>query len=105
MTAVAICILILYLISLFIIIIVVKTEKRVDRLETETSEEMKEYNLKPCPFCGGEASLERVRGDDHYSYVYCKKCFCSTKLLACHTQYDCDELVIKMWNRRSGEQI
>lgn len=102
MTAVAIGILALYMIDLLAFIMIVKNEKRIDRLES--SEKAEEYTLKPCPFCGGEAALERVRGDDHYSYVYCKKCHCSTNLLVCSTQYDCDKLVAKMWNKRVGEK-
>ena len=31
--------------------------------------------LKRCPFCGGEATIERLRnGNKEYIYVKCKKC-------------------------------
>lgn len=54
-------------------------------------------NLKPCPFCGGEANVEK-RGD---SYVV--KCFhkdsCYLVGRTLH-KYHIKEAVVKKWNRR-----
>ena len=38
---------------------------------------MSEIKLLPCPFCGGEARLQR-KGKKREYYVICKKCGCRT---------------------------
>ena len=54
--------------------------------------------LKPCPFCGGEASLR----DEPYRYykytVYCTKCGIGT--LAEHIE----SIAIHAWNRRADDE-
>lgn len=61
---------------------------------------MSENNLKPCPFCGGEAKLHKEKLDifgvmrDCYS-VYCTKC-------CCQTQYSGSENeAVRDWNKRT----
>ena len=61
--------------------------------------------LKPCPFCGGEASLsvdtEAVRDTENRLWAYqitCNKCSSTTGL--CWS----DEMAVKEWNRREHEQ-
>lgn len=60
--------------------------------------------LKPCPFCGGEAHLfvnEGVR-------VLCPKCGASTKILidgmtASGVTENATKAVIEAWNRRTNK--
>ena len=73
-----------------------------------TLKEAIEYNeLKPCPFCGGnaeEASLKRKKlfasmrfpYNTHYVYIRCNICGATSKL--CWTV----ENAIEAWNRRYG---
>lgn len=52
--------------------------------------------LKPCPFCGGEARIviRSGGGTDHYQ-AECKECFCKT------TFYIVQEDATVVWNRRA----
>ena len=54
---------------------------------------MTEQKLKPCPFCGGEASIY-VAHDDGY-YVCCDECGCGLPV------YNTEEDAIREWNRRT----
>lgn len=57
--------------------------------------------LKPCPFCGGDAKL--VRREQKYGfypsggtyYIHCKNCLMTTQP-RCKKEY-----VIEAWNRRA----
>ena len=49
--------------------------------------------LKPCPFCGGEASMY-IAYDDGY-YVCCDECGCGLPV------YNTEEEAIEAWNRRT----
>lgn len=60
--------------------------------------------LRPCPFCGGEAKIadvvERIGGRSNgtrWKYVYCRQC------LAQGAQYDWEDRkdMIAAWNRRT----
>lgn len=59
-------------------------------------------NIKPCPFCGGEAVLSnnKVVGGYDYSFVQCKKCGIHTKDYRVSTDYCSSERAINDWNRR-----
>lgn len=57
------------------------------------------YNpeLKPCPFCGGEAQFGIESG---YVKVSCKECGISTKRLSASVEYCAKQLIAETWNRR-----
>ena len=60
--------------------------------------------LKPCPFCGGEATLWGFTEDDGNK---CFKVFCGNGL-SCHVQVSTNNFytmkgAIEAWNRRVGE--
>lgn len=60
-----------------------------------------EEQLKPCPFCGGEAKVLYI--DDlrfHHVVVGCSKCWCEVKkTLGNYEKYDIEK-TIKKWNTR-----
>lgn len=61
---------------------------------------MGEIELKPCPFCGGEArySVIGVHGDG--GVVYCTKCgICTTSALT-GVPYNTYEAATAAWNKR-----
>jgi Lar family restriction alleviation protein len=53
--------------------------------------------LKPCPFCGGEAETIKsfLYGKVTGYAVYCKKCDCELKM------YTSKQNATKAWNRRA----
>ena len=56
--------------------------------------------LKPCPFCGGEATLvEDIYNDQLYNYVICSNDDCNANTGRCDTE---DEAITK-WNKRVSE--
>ena len=59
-----------------------------------------EKQLKPCPFCGGEAKLDHLIKS---SIVWCKDCRASTKSIEFSPEYSSDEKVIEAWNRRVND--
>lgn len=68
---------------------------------------MSEIKLLPCPFCGGEARLQKMSHKRGY-YVICKKCGCKTPYF--QHQYSAKEILqgeaISRWNtRKSMERI
>ena len=57
-------------------------------------------NLKPCPFCGGDAMIVKVEGSSYPYSVQCIDIDCS-----CRTDnFKKYEDAIKSWNKRVGEQ-
>ena len=62
--------------------------------------------LLNCPFCGGEARLQRKKRNLHGYYVICKSCGCRTSFY----QYKYDSLeklreqAIEVWNTRKPMQ-
>jgi Lar family restriction alleviation protein len=54
--------------------------------------------LKPCPFCGGEAALG---GGPDGAFVNCTDCLASTNVL--HPHGDTDDEAIAAWNTRHKE--
>ena len=64
--------------------------------------------LKPCPFCGGEAKIEhsyKFGSTTRYSLVKCQnyECGIEGKWIMESTSYASDERAIKAWNRRANE--
>lgn len=70
--------------------------------------------LKPCPFCGGEAQLEKLSGlclaqgegrNGHKYYVYCSKCFAISNATVDYgqTEEECCRIVRGYWNRRAND--
>lgn len=51
--------------------------------------------LKPCPFCGGEAVLS----GSEYTYVYCKKCGAESHGGKSRAK------TVEQWNRRVGDDL
>lgn len=52
--------------------------------------------LKPCPFCGGEADMDKVI--DGVYMVNCTKCFASS------ATSKSKELVVRHWNRGVNDE-
>lgn len=70
---------------------------------------MNELELRPCPFCGGDAELCKSYGSDepkvYYdtAYVRCTKCHAKTKTVITNGYYNTKTTtrdVINDWNRR-----
>lgn len=60
-------------------------------------------NLKPCPFCGGEAVIS-LNGDKpgyRGTMVMCGNCGARTKFFTISTEYGSTEEAVKAWNTRS----
>lgn len=58
---------------------------------------MKNTELKPCPFCGGKAYIDKVT-DDYPNYVVrCCDCRCSTRWA------QPSDVAAEIWNRRVCE--
>ena len=60
--------------------------------------EQTEQGLKPCPFCGGKASLN---DNSSCSYVCCEKCGATGESFNMSKKYSSDEKATEAWNRRS----
>lgn len=58
--------------------------------------EQKTNELKPCPFCGGKAVLEKMGWPHH---VYCSKC--GAKITSVRHDEDGEQEAIAKWNRRA----
>lgn len=63
-----------------------------------------ESQLKPCPFCGGEAKLVTKNhvGGLISVYATCKNCFSKTKEMIAAADYCANDEITKIWNRRAG---
>ena len=56
--------------------------------------------LKPCPFCGGEAELNHEFMPIEKSYVRCRKCDINGQAFGKAFGYASDDKAIEAWNRR-----
>lgn len=53
--------------------------------------------LKPCPFCGGEARL--IEGEE-WAYIQCTQ-MKMHRAMFCDGDNNCDEEAVEQWNRRT----
>lgn len=60
-----------------------------------------DINLKPCPFCGGEAEM---LSDDEHVWVRCKDCFVELYPFAKNVNYCAKEKAAELWNTRVHEE-
>lgn len=58
----------------------------------------KSTNLKPCPFCGGEAIV--LQNDDGYHYIGCKSAECRGYVFYNYVYYFTKERASEAWNTR-----
>ena len=58
-------------------------------------------DLKPCPFCGGEALLSHDYEGGGASYVRCTKC--GLESIRFLKSFECasDDRAVEFWNRRA----
>lgn len=54
--------------------------------------------LKPCPFCGGDASFDH--DDNGWNWIHCKSCDATTNARV-SAMDDCKPLLAEAWNRRA----
>ena len=58
--------------------------------------------LKPCPFCGGEALLEEFTVRKGFeACVVCSGCLVTMPTITYDTQKEATEAVVEDWNRRA----
>lgn len=75
---------------------------------------IKPPELKPCPFCGGEAVLKGTQAayQSVAAHVKCPDCLCSTPLICWgprmlgdfYTVEDCVKEAADRWNRRADDE-
>lgn len=61
------------------------------------------YNLKPCPFCGGEAAIKEF--DDGSGGVFCVECKFQPLIHASYNRLEDKQEAIVAWNRRPDRWI
>lgn len=54
--------------------------------------------LKPCPFCGGEATFDH--DDNGWNWIECLACGASTNARV-SAMDDCKPLLLEQWNKRA----
>ena len=67
---------------------------------------MKENELKPCPFCGGEAVLEPYKARKGYeANIQCNGgCLALMRTITYDTEEEAVNNVVKAWNRRADNE-
>lgn len=61
--------------------------------------------LKPCPFCGGEAAAHnrKYKTGVDYVQVKCARCSAMSMDIPASVEYCAKEVAAEAWNRRAGE--
>ena len=59
--------------------------------------------LKPCPFCGGKASLRHNHAGIGESYVQCEKCGLESSRFIKSFEGSSDDRAVEFWNRRADD--
>jgi len=72
-----------------------KKQSRMDKIGW-IKEHISEYDLKPCPFCGGAPEIHESLGE--VSYVRCSKCFVTGPAFIYESGEVLDEM--EAWNVR-----
>ena len=67
---------------------------------------MANTELKPCPFCGGEAVLEPYKARKGYeANIQCNGgCLALMRTITYDTEEEAIENVVKAWNRRADNE-
>lgn len=60
--------------------------------------------LKPCPFCGGNAELKHDVTAPGYSYIECESCSTKSPRFARSFDSSSDEDAKTFWNRRKTDE-
>jgi Lar family restriction alleviation protein len=72
-------------------------QKYADRIKALPAEGTAEPKVKPCPFCGGHATVEETDADIGFTWVECDRCGARTRK---HFGQDKADRAITAWNRR-----
>ena len=62
-----------------------------------------ENELKPCPFCGGNAELRHEYASSGYSYIQCGQCGIKSVMFIKSFDRSSDEDATNYWNRRCND--
>ena len=91
----------LIIVGLFSAIKIYNLERKLSEIEKSTK---KEYDLKKCPFCGGESEIFITENKYGFSgKIVCKKCDVeiSYSLLSSPNENDVEKELISKWNSRA----
>ena len=72
-------------------------QKLADRIKALPAEGTAEPKLKPCPFCGGHATVEKEDGEISSAWVECDRCSARTRK---HYGPDKEDKALTAWNQR-----